>query len=119
MSKARKAEELPYFAYGSNLDPYQMARRIPGAAFQQPAFLPDHAFQFQLRPGVPRPGPSRGRAFDGGVTGATRGSRSAPAHQHRQWLQSPLASHGAHAAAPVPLRPLPQARRQRSAGSRS
>lgn len=35
-----------YFAYGSNMDPDQMAVRCPGAAAQGPARLPDHGLAF-------------------------------------------------------------------------
>jgi len=33
-----------YFAYGSNMDDTQMARRCPGARLVGPASLPDHRF---------------------------------------------------------------------------
>lgn len=37
---------MRYFAYGSNLDPAQMAERCPSAAFRYRALLPDHALAF-------------------------------------------------------------------------
>jgi cation transport regulator ChaC len=38
---------LPYFAYGSNLNPRQMAERCPGHRVIARAVLPDHALRFR------------------------------------------------------------------------
>ena len=51
------AQALYYFAFGSNMDPQQMATRCPGAPSLGPAYLKDHALSFR--------GPSQKRG--GGV----------------------------------------------------
>jgi gamma-glutamylcyclotransferase (GGCT)/AIG2-like uncharacterized protein YtfP len=35
-----------YFAYGSNMDPFQMEKRCPGAEVEGPAMLEDHRLTF-------------------------------------------------------------------------
>ena len=47
---------LLYFAFGSNLDPEQLARRVPGAAYLRPGVLRDHTLAFVARPGQEGPG---------------------------------------------------------------
>ena len=55
-----------YFAYGSNLDPDQMARRCPNSIAVGPASLADHAFRIGAR-GYATVIPSPGDTVWGGL----------------------------------------------------
>ena len=63
MKKKCRTEELNliYAAYGSNMDPKQMAERCPGAKFIRVHELADHILQFSGYTGVANVKPKKGR----------------------------------------------------------
>lgn len=49
MGRSAPAEAAFYFAYGSNLHPQWLRRRVPSAVIIGPATLPGHALEFRKR----------------------------------------------------------------------